>query len=245
MTGKTVLVTGGSGFIGAHVIVHELEKGHRVRTTMRSLSSSYSVREKISNGGILEEQVNAVDFFEVDLLGDKGWDDACKCCDFVIHVASPYPLNVPKNENELIKPAREGTLRALRAAKKSRNPISYGHEKRTKDNPFTEKDRTVLKDAKSPVGAYEKSKTLAEQAAWEWLKNDGESLELAMLGNEENIGLELPTRMLNGNLPWLPNLSFSTVDFFVSAKDISRYLRQGLPATETKKVLIPVLPKLL
>lgn len=291
MVGNTVLITGGSGFIGAHVIVHALKHGYHVRTTVRALSRSDLVREKLRNGGISEEQISGVDFVEVDLLGDKGWDDACKGCDFVIHVASPYPLHVPKNEDELIKPAREGTLRALRAAKSAETvkrvvitssfaAIGYGHGQRTKDNPFTEEDWTQLEDAKSPVGAYEKSKTLAEQAAWEWLKKEGGAMELATvnpvgvwgpsLGKEENTSLELPTRMLNGDLPGLPNLSFGIVDvrdvadlhilametpeaagqrylaisneLSVSTKDISTYLKEGLPAKETRKVPTHVLP---
>ncbi|KAH6876746.1 dihydroflavonol-4-reductase [Thelonectria olida] len=294
MTGKTVLVTGGSGFIGAHVIVQALKKGYGVGTTVRSLSRSNLVRDKIRNGGISEQQASSVEVFEVDLLGDKGWDEACRGRDFVIHVASPYPSTIPKNEDDVIKPAREGTLRALRAAKKSGTvkrvvitssfaAIGYGHEKRTNNNPFTEKDWTVLKDPKSPVGAYEKSKTLAEQDAWQWLQNEGEGLELATvnpvsvwgpsLGNEINTSLELPTRMLNGGLPGLPNLLFGIVDvrdvadlhikamerpeaagqrylaisdeLSVSTKDISTYLIEGLPAKETKKVPTHVLPDFL
>ncbi|PHH91697.1 hypothetical protein CDD83_10614 [Cordyceps sp. RAO-2017] len=294
MTGKTVLVTGGSGFIGSHVIVHALQKGYHVRTTVRSLSRSDSVREKLLNGGISEEQARGVQFFEVDLLGDKGWDDACKGCDFVLHVASPYPLGVPKDEQEVIRPAREGTLRALRAAKRAGTvkrivitssfaAIGYGHEPRTKENPLTEKDWTVLKSPKSPVGAYEKSKTLAEQDAWQWLKNEGSGMELATvnpvsvwgpsLGREENTSLELATRMLNGQLPGLPNLAFGIVDvrdvadlhikameapeaagqrylaisdeLSVSTSDISTYLKQGLPAHESRRVPTHVLPNFL
>ncbi|KAI8649254.1 Epimerase domain-containing protein [Fusarium keratoplasticum] len=294
MTGTTVLVTGGSGFVGAHIIVQALAKGYAVRTTVRSLSRSNFVRDKVRSGGISEKQANSVEFFEVDLLSDKGWDEACRGCDFVIHVASPYPSSIPKNEDDIIKPAREGTLRALKAAKKSGTvkrvvitssfaAIGYGHGKRTNNDPFTETDWTVLKDPKSPVGAYEKSKTLAEQDAWQWLRNEGEGLELVTvnpvsvwgpsLGNEINTSLELPTRMLNGDLPGLPNLSFGIVDvrdvadlhikameapeaagqrylaisdeLSVSTKDISTYLKEGLPARETKKVPTHMLPDFL
>jgi nucleoside-diphosphate-sugar epimerase len=294
MTGQVVLVTGGSGFIGAHIIVRSLERGYTVRTTVRSLKRSGLVRDKIRNGGVSEELANSVEIFEVDLLNDKGWDEACRGCEFVIHVASPYPLHIPKDEDEIVKPAREGTLRALKAAKKAGTvkrvvltssfaAIGYGHEKRSENNPFTEKDWTVLEGAKSPVGAYERSKTLAEQAAWKWLKNEGAGMELASvnpvsvwgpsLGDEANTSLELPARMLNGDLSGLPNLSFGIVDvrdvadlhvkameapkaagqrylaisdeLSVSTKEISTYLRDGLPVQETKKVPTHVLPNFL
>ncbi|KAL6903323.1 dihydroflavonol-4-reductase [Trichoderma evansii] len=296
MSSKIVLVTGGSGFIGSHVVVRALQHGYRVRTTVRSVSRAESVRQKLRAGGILEEQVQSVEFFEIDLLGDKGWDEACAGCECILHVASPFPSSVPKHENDLIKPALEGTLRALHAAKKAGTvkrvvitssfaAIGYGHANgtKTKLDPFTEKDWTVLNDARNPVGAYEKSKTLAEQAAWEWLKKEGSEIELATvnpvlvmgpsLGEEDNTSLELPRRMLNGELPGLPNLSFGIVDvrdvadlhikvmetpqaagqrylaisddLATSARDIATFLKQGLPAEETKKVPTRVLPNFL
>ena len=296
MSPKTVLVTGGSGYIGAHVVVQALQHGYKVRTTVRAASRAESVRQKLRAGGISEEQVQSVGFFEVDLLGDRGWDEACAGCDYVLHVASPFPPSAPKHEDELIKPAREGTLRALRAAKKAETvkrvvitssfaAVGYGHPKglRTKSDPFTEKDWTVVNDARNPVGAYEKSKTLAEQAAWEWQEKEGSGIELATvnpvlvmgpsLGEEDNTSLELPRRMLNGDLPGLPDLSFGIVDvrdvadlhikvmespraagqrylaisddLATSTKDIATYLKQGLPAEESKRVPTRVLPNFL
>lgn len=291
MTGQTVLVTGGSGFIGSHVIVQAIQHGYRVRTTVRSLDRANSVREKLLNGGISDEQVRSIRIFEVDLLGDKGWAEACHGCDFLLHVASPYPSKIPRDEQDVIKPAREGTIRALRAAKNAGTvkrvvitssfaAVGYGHEQRPMDNPFTEKDWTVLQNPKSPVGPYEKSKTLAEQDAWQWLHNEGMGMELTTvnpvavwgpsLGKEENTSLELPTRMLNGQLPGLPNLSFGIVDvrdvaalhirameapeaagqrylaisdeLSVSTKDISTYLKDGLLARETRRVPTYMLP---
>lgn len=296
MTTKTVLITGGSGFIGAHVIVAALQSGYKVRTTVRSLDRADAVRAKVRNGNISDEAAQSIDFVEVDLLGDKGWDEACKGCDYVLHVASPFPLGQPKHEDEIIKPAREGTMRALQAAKRAGTvkrvvvtssfaAVGYGHSERSVENPFTEADWTVLKDSHTPVGAYQKSKTLAEQDAWKWLKDEGEAagIELATvnpvlvfgpsLGNEENTSLELPVRMLKGELPGLPDLSFGIVDvrdvatlhikameepnaagqrylaisdeLAVSAKEIAMILKEGLPAQESKGVPTRMLPNFL
>lgn len=292
MSSQIVLVTGGSGFIGGHVIICALKKGYRVRTTVRSLKKSEVVREKLRADGISEAKINeSLEFVEVDLLEDKGWDEACKGCDYVLHVASPYPLEVPKDENEIIKPAVEGTKRALEAAKKAGTvkrivvtssfaSVGYGHEKRSLDNPFTEKDWTILDHPKSPVGPYMKSKTMAEHLAWDWIKTNGGEMELVTvnpvvvfgpaLDNQFNTGLELLTRMLNGDIPGLPNLNLSIVDVrdvadlhllamekpeaagqrylavsdeqFVSTKDIANYLKEGLPSDQTKKMPKRVLP---
>ena len=282
---KTVLVTGGSGFIGAHILVRALEKGYSVRTTVRSLSRSSAVKNAVREGGIPDAQVESIQFFEADLLSDKGWDEATAGCDYVLHVASPFPSSMPENEDELIKPAREGTLRALRAAKRAGSvkrvvvtssvaAVAYGHGPRTEANPFTEKDWTEVEHAKSNVGAYEKSKTLAEKAAWQWLKDDGGDIELATvnpvvvcgpsLGKGVNTSLELPKRMLNGEMPGLPHLSLGIVDvrdvadlhmlalespnaagqryiaisdeMSVSASDMARYFKEELPANESRRV---------
>ena len=112
-----VLVTGGSGFIGAHCILALLRENYRVRTTVRSLKRADTVKSMLKAGGATEEQIKAVEFCEADLSSDKGWPEACKNCSFVLHVASPLPQAPPKHEDELIIPAKEGTLRALKAAK--------------------------------------------------------------------------------------------------------------------------------
>lgn len=111
-----VLVTGGSGFIGSHAILQLLEAGHEVRTTIRNLAREGEVRALLKEGGAAPGDRLA--FFAADLMSDDGWDEAVAGCDYVLHVASPFPSGVPKDENELIVPAREGALRVLRAAKK-------------------------------------------------------------------------------------------------------------------------------
>ncbi|PNH37773.1 hypothetical protein VD0004_g9026 [Verticillium dahliae] len=292
---KRVLVTGGPGFIALHVIHKLLEKNYRVRTTVRSLKRSDDVRAAIRSAGVPDVQVNAIEFTEVDLLGEGGWDVACAGVDYVLHVASPFPADEPKDENDLIKPAREGTLRALRAAKEagtvkrvvvtsSTASIMYGHGPRSKDDPFTEKDWTELENPKSHVGAYPKSKTLAERAAWDWVANEGKgSLELTTvnptlvygpsLGKGVNTSLEIPRRLLSGELPAIPNLNLGVVDVrdvadlhvlalespqaagqryiaisdeqIVSMKQMAADLKQGLPAEDSKKVPSLVAPNIL
>ncbi len=112
---ERVLVTGGSGFIGVHCILQLLDAGYQVRTTVRSLQRESDVRVMLKVGG-----VDAGDRLEVvaaDLTADAGWEEAVAGCTYVLHVASPLPPGVPKHEDELIVPAREGTLRVLRAAR--------------------------------------------------------------------------------------------------------------------------------
>src|SRR5580698_6379188 len=112
---STVLVTGGSGFIGSHTILQLLAAGHEVRTTVRSLKREADVRALLKARGA--EPGNRLSFVAADLEQDAGWPQAVAGCEYVLHVASPFPPNVPKHEDELIVPAREGTLRVLRASR--------------------------------------------------------------------------------------------------------------------------------
>src|SRR5580704_4313458 len=167
-----VLVTGGSGFIGAHTIVQLLAAGHEVRTTVRDLKRQAEVRAMLNEGGA--QDLERVSFFRADLQQDAGWREAVNGCEYVLHVASPFPLGAPKHEDELIIPAREGSLRVLRAARScgvrrvvmtsSFAAIGYGHKARR--TPFDETDWTNLA---APLPAYVKSKTLAERAAWDFI----------------------------------------------------------------------------
>jgi nucleoside-diphosphate-sugar epimerase len=165
-----ILVTGASGFVAIHTIIQLLEQGYRVRGTVRSLSKEAEVREAVS------KYVQANDRLEIlsaDLEQEAGWNEALKDVDYVLHIASPFPLFEPDNEDELILPAVQGTLRVLRAAHKakvkrvvqvsSNAAISSGHNGENKT--FTENDWTILEK----VGAYPKSKTLAERAAWDFI----------------------------------------------------------------------------
>jgi nucleoside-diphosphate-sugar epimerase len=226
MGGELVLVTGGSGFIGAHCILQLLDRGFRVRTTVRSLDREAQVRAMLKAGG--NAQGDALSFAAADLMSDAGWPQAVAGCDFVLHVASPFPLGVPKNDDELVIPAREGTLRVLRAARdagvrrvvltSSFAAIGYGHP--PTDRPFEETDWTDLSGGGTT--AYVKSKTLAERAAWDFVGREGGALELAVvnpvavfgpvLGADYSTSIELVQRMLDGKVPGCPRLSFGIVD---------------------------------
>jgi nucleoside-diphosphate-sugar epimerase len=226
MSGRLVLVTGGSGFIGAHCILQLLRAGYPVRTTLRSLQREADVRAMLKEGGVAQGE--ALSFAAADLLSDAGWPEAAAGCDFVLHVASPFPLGVPKHENELIVPAREGALRVLRAARdagvkrvvltSSFAAIGYG-QKRT-DRPFSEEDWTDPNGG--AVSAYVKSKTLAERAAWDFVAREGGALELSVvnpvgvfgpvLGPDYSTSIQLVQRLMDRAMPGCPRISFGVVD---------------------------------
>ncbi|MDR3687485.1 MAG: aldehyde reductase [Coriobacteriia bacterium] len=226
MSGELVLVTGGSGFIGAHCILRLLEDGYRVRTTVRSLRREPDVRAMLKVGGA--EPGDALGFFTADLTADAGWPEAVAGCDFVLHVASPFPLGAPKHEDDLIIPAREGALRALRASRdagvkrvvltSSFAAIGYGHGEMTR--PFTEEDWT--NPAAEGVSAYVKSKTLAEHAAWQFAESEGAGLELAVvnpvgvlgpvLGPDLSTSIHLVSQLMDGSVPGMPRMVFNVVD---------------------------------
>ncbi|MGC1520982.1 MAG: aldehyde reductase [Steroidobacteraceae bacterium] len=223
---NTVLVTGGSGFIGSHCILQLLASGHRVRTTVRDLKREDDVRAMLRQGGA--DPGDRLTFFAADLASDAGWAEAAAGCDFVLHVASPFPASVPKHEDELIVPAREGALRALRAARgagvrrvvltSSFAAIGYGLKAQTA--PFDETNWTHL-DAKG-LAPYVKSKAIAERAAWDFIGKEGGGLELSVvnpvgvfgpaLGPDLSTSILLLKRLMDGAMPGCPQLYFGVVD---------------------------------
>jgi dihydroflavonol-4-reductase len=223
---STVLVTGGSGFIGSHAILQLLAAGHQVRTTVRNSKREGDVRAMLKQGDA--EPGDRLSFVVADLESDAGWPQAVAGCDYVLHIASPFPATLPKHEDELIVPAREGALRVLRAARdagvkrvvltSSFAAIGYGHE--PQQAPFDESNWTNTAD--KDVQPYAKSKTLAERAAWDFMACEGGALELAVvnpvgvfgpvLGPDYSTSILLVQRLMDGAMPGCPQLNFGAVD---------------------------------
>lgn len=226
MSKELVLVTGGSGFVAPHCILKCLQAGYRVRTTIRSSKRENDVLTMLKAGGATN--LESLEFAIADLTKDEGWKEAAKGCTYILHVASPFPSTTPKHEDELIIPARDGTLRVLRAARdagvkrvvitSSQAAIAYGHG--PVKEPLTEKMWTNVDG--HGVTAYQKSKTLAERAAWDFVEKEGGSLEMAtvcptmilgpILGPDFATSVILIQRLLSGDMPGCPNLEYGIVD---------------------------------
>ena len=221
---STVLVTGGSGFVGSHIILRLLEEGHVVRTTVRSLGREPAVRAMLEGAGA--KQGNRLSFFAANLERDAGWAEAVSGCDYVLHVASPLPTGAPKTEDEVIIPARDGTLRVLRAARDAKvkrvvftstcGAIYYGHP--MQKAAF---DETSWTNLDGEMSAYVKSKAIAERAAWDFMAAQGGELEFTtvnpsgifgpVLGPDYASSIELVKRLMDG-MPGCPQLYFGVVD---------------------------------
>jgi dihydroflavonol-4-reductase len=223
---ERVLVTGASGFLAQHVILQLLEKAYEVRGTLRSMKRADEVRAILAKH---DARAASIEFVEADLGADAGWAEAVKGCTYVQHVASPFPAVHPRDESELIRPAVDGTLRVLKAAKaagvkrvvmtSSVAAIAYGLGAARPDVV----DETSWSNPEGPDNTpYTKSKTLAERAAWDYVGHEGKGLELAAinptgifgpaLSRDVSTSLEIPIRLLNGKTPGLPRLGFSMVD---------------------------------
>ena len=218
---STILVTGGSGFVGSHVILQLLNAGHVVRTTVRSLRREESVRAMVREAGA--EAGDRLSFFVANLEQDEGWAAAVAGCDFVQHVASPMPRVAPKTEDEVIVPARDGVLRAARDAKVKRvvltsscGAVYYGHP--AQREAFDESSWTNLN---GEMSAYVKSKAIAERAAWDLVASDSRGLELAVvnpagifgpaLGPDTVSSIRLVQQLMNGMFG-CPQFYFGVVD---------------------------------
>jgi nucleoside-diphosphate-sugar epimerase len=237
----TVLVTGGSGFIGGWCVIGLLQQGYTVRTTVRNRASEPAVRASV---GRIVNAENRLSFYAADLMSDAGWDEATQGCDYVLHVASPLGVAEPKDPDVLIKPAREGAKRAITAAIKAKvkrvvmtsSVAATSNGVRAGDNVA---DETVWTDVNDPgLSAYSKSKTLAERAAWELIKSSSGSTTLAtvnpalvlapVLSNDFSDSVQVIARLVKGNVPGLPRLGFNIVD----ARDVADLHIRAMTAPE-------------
>lgn len=237
---QTVLVTGGSGFLGGWCLTELLRSGYRVRTTVRDPSREPEIRAMLAPEGDVADRLSVR---VADLSGDAGWDEAVDGCEYVLHVASPFPPEQPKDPDELIVPAREGTLRVLRAALKAgakrivvtSSTAAVANSGETSETPLTEEDWT---DPANPdLTPYARSKTIAEQAAWDLVRERGDSHRLtvvnpsAILGpvfyDDSSYSLQVIERMLKG-MPGLPKLGFS----FVDVRDVADLQVRAMTAPE-------------
>ncbi len=222
-----VLVTGASGFIGLHCVLQLLESGYRVRGTLRTPSRADGLRKTLDGNTDVGDRL---DFATANLSDDAGWTEAVDGCRYVLHVASPLPREVPKDENELIVPAVDGTLRVLRAAAdagvhrvvltSSLAAVAYGHV-RDGSRTFDENDWSIPEE---PVGGYVRSKTLAERAAWDFVNSlpDDKKLELVainpgivlgpILNDDYGTSRELVRKLMARELPGCPLVGWAPVD---------------------------------
>ena len=245
----TVLLTGASGYIGKHIALELLNQGYTVRASVRSLSKSAEVINAVTPHLLDASKLDTrLTFIELDLEKDAGWDSALNGIDVLMHTASPFPIASPKDENDLIRPAVEGTLRALNAAHAagvkrviltSSNAAVYGCELPAGKKEY---DETLWTDVNHPIGrgAYTKSKTLAERAAWEFIKNQAPEIELttinpvlvtgAPLDNNFGSSISVVERILKGKDPMLPDLMFSIVD----VRDVAKMHVSSIKNDSTK-----------
>lgn len=227
---KTVLLTGASGYIAKHIALQLLEAGYHVRGTVRDLGRgaevTEAVRPHLSDDSDLAVRLK---FVALDLTEDAGWADAMNGVDVLMHTASPFPLDQPKHEDELIRPAVDGAMRALRAAHAagitrvvltSSTAAISGSALPAGDTSF---DETNWTDPTDPdVAAYARSKTLAEQAAWNFVHNDAPDMNLTTINPGFVLGapldqhfassIQVIERLLRGKDPMLPDIGFATVD---------------------------------
>lgn len=225
-TGERVLVTGGSGYIAGFCIGQLLAAGHDVAATLRSTARAEAARARLA---ALSPRAGEVAFFAADLESDGGWAEAMAGRRYVLHVASPLPSVNPRDDDEIVRPARDGALRALRFARdagvervvmtSSTAAISYGRGGRAA--PFTEADWSDETN-RADSSAYERSKTIAERAAWAFMKEEGGRLALAtvnpgavlgpVLGDDFSASIDIVKKLLDGSLPGLPRFGWPLVD---------------------------------
>jgi dihydroflavonol-4-reductase len=227
MNNQTVLLTGVTGFLGSRTTIDLLNLGYQVRGTLRDMNRADSIRALISQH---TNRVSNLELVEADLTDEKVWDDLMTGIDYVQHIASPFPQTLPEHEDDLILPARNGTLAVLKAAKKSNvkrvvltsstGAIIYGKQNDDRSGNFDETDWTDLSN-QDDLTPYFKSKTIAEQAAWDYVKsNSGIELSVvcpgAILGpvleSDYGTSANMVLKIMDGSSPAIPKIGFDVVD---------------------------------
>ncbi|NNE52360.1 MAG: NAD-dependent epimerase/dehydratase family protein [Sulfitobacter sp.] len=222
---QSILLTGVTGFLAKHILLRLLNDGHKVRGSLRSMDRADEVREAVRPHLTDPETINHLGFVALDLSSDTGWDEACDGMDVLVHTASPFPLTQPRDEQEVIRPAVDGTLRAMKAAEKAKigrvvlTSSTAAIAGQGGEGSINESDWTDL--TARGVTPYVKSKTLAEQAAWDFVKdhpdvaltviNPGFILGPA-LDRHYGTSLRVIERALAAKDPAVPQIGFSTVD---------------------------------
>ena len=226
MTKGKVLLTGVTGFLGAHTTIQLLNKGYKVIGTMRNLKRAAEIKSVIAKH---TSNIHYLQFAEANLTDEKVWETLTKGMDYVQHIASPFPRELPKHEDDLIIPAKNGTLYVLKAAAKngvkrvvltsSSGAIAYGKPKGKQSGTYNESDWTDVTNKKDST-PYFRSKTIAEKAAWDFVKD--KKLELsticpgAILGPvlEKDFGTSanIVLKAMDGSTPAIPKIGFDMVD---------------------------------
>jgi dihydroflavonol-4-reductase len=244
---ETILVTGASGYIAKHIVVKLLNAGYHVRGSVRSVARGAEVTQAVTPMLDDASELDArLTFVALDLSSDTGWDAALDGVDALMHTASPFPLEQPKNEDDTIRPAVDGTLRALNAAKTAgitrvvmtSSTVSIMMVK--PGDPKTQFDETDWSVLEGPTATpYAKSKTLAERAAWDFVANEAPEMQLTAINPsfvmgaplDENFGtsIQVVERLMKGKDPMLPAVGFPSVD----VQDIAEMHVRALQRPET------------
>lgn len=225
---RRVLLTGISGFLGSHTAIQLLNKGYKVTGTVRNLSRANDLKAIIEKH---TPHIQNLTIAEADLNDESKWPELTKNIDFIQHIASPFPRSLPKHESELIEPAKNGVLNILKSASvnnvkrvvitSSVAAVVYGKNKKNLNLTFTEKDWTDESNKKDST-PYFRSKTIAEKAAWEYLKKNPSGLELvtvlpgAILGPvlEDDFGTSanIVIKTIDGSIPAIPKIGVEIID---------------------------------
>lgn len=228
MKRKKVLLTGVTGFLGSHTTIQLLEKSYEVIGTLRDKNRATSIKNTI---GKHTKGIDRLTFVEADLNDGQIWEEIIKDIDYIMHIASPIPRILPKNEANLIRPAKEGTVNILKAAAasgvkrvvltSSTGSIVYGKPKGQRSGIYNDKDWTNVNNKKDST-PYFRSKTIAEKAAWDFIAQDDSGLELAticpgailgpVLEKDFGTSANIVIKMLDGSLPAIPKIGFPIVD---------------------------------